>query len=388
MVHKTAAFALYVLSVVTLLTASSACNVVKVDCGVGDGCTGPDVSNPRFEVVGHEDMSQSPTLWITSGKELAARWDAYTLFLHLGDDLCDFENLTGSTSDCQVCDLCADFNTFEDRCPRLQFLGGNDLGPRVIAFDGFMPPQRFVTNTHPGSGCFSPLFGSPGPFRFIPTGNATYQMLSTVHSTSPDTILAEKKVFVIEAGVAQATQYRLEHLLTDVASNPPTPFFKWTVQNGSTWEDRFTPDLRVTRIRILTGRPGTDPLTGRFKLEDPTPVRPSRVVFFNNFVASDPPSPGDIYANPEEASQRCYVNPNTPDGDINLTNCRAAAGNSNGVLYDATPNTLKTSLTVPLTWIVEFKQAEGADFNPLTPVSDPVPAGASLAIEFTIEKVP
>jgi hypothetical protein len=57
-------------------------------------------------------------------------------------------------------------------------------------------------------------------------------------------------------------------------------------------------------------------------------------------------------------------------------------------LYDATPNTLKTSLTVPLTWLVEFKQAEGADFNPSTPVFDPVPAGASLAIEFTIEKIP
>jgi hypothetical protein len=243
-------------------------------------------------------------------------------------------------------------------------------------------------NTHPGSGCFGTLFGSPGPFRFIPTGNATYQMLPTTHSHSPDQILAEKKIFVIEAGVAQSTHYRLEHFVTDAGANSPTPFFKWTVQNNSIWEDGFTPDLRVSRIRVLTGRPGTDPLTGRFKLEDASPVRPSRIVFFTNFAASNPPVPGDIYANPEEASQRCYSNPNTPDGDILLTNCRAAPGNNNSVLYDATPNSLKTSLTVPLTWIVEFKAAEGADFNPATPAVDPVPPNAPLAIEFTIEKVP
>ena len=100
-------------------------------------------------------------------------------------------------------------------------------------------------------------------------------------------------------------------------------WYKWTVQGDPVWADNFSKNVRIGQVRVLTGRPGTDPNTGRFRLEDAKVVRPSRILFFSNFAAIDTSNGNlsngsDILSHAFENYNRCYVNPSREDGDINL----------------------------------------------------------------------
>jgi hypothetical protein len=350
--------------------------------------TGPEILNARFEVVGQTPLRQSNTIWMTSGEELVSLWDTYTYNVTVDSETCDFANFTEATDNCSICNLCND-PMYAQRC-RFYGFGSAPGEPddavflKVKAFPGGMTEGQEILSLVPFSGCASEGFS---PLPFTPSDNFTYQLIAPAVSSFPGE-LARRKVFVIQDGLSQPNNYELEHYVTDSSSTPSTTWYSWTVKGNPIWEDNFTEGVRVANVRILTGRPSSDPVTGRFRLEDQKIVRPSRIVFLRSFANSNPRSPGDILTHSDESSQRCYADPGREDGEISLTRCRTVAGNNTGLLFDTTPTYLKAEPMDQLTWIAEFKASEGADFDPTTPVFDSIPANALLAIEFTIEKVP
>jgi hypothetical protein len=387
-----------------VLLASMMLGAAFTSCIPGQGCTnagvpgaectftGPDMLNARFEVVGQSPLHQSATIWMSSGEKLAGLWDTFTYYVTVGPEICDFTNFTTYTEGCSICNLCND-PLYLQRC-RFDGFGpgrGGDIEhvfPRVRAFAGGSTEAEELFAADFWSGCSA---GGFSPVLFAPNDNFTYQLMApdvSSPTTPPSPAeVARKKVFVIQDGLTQPANYELGHYVTD-SSSTPTAWFSWTMRGNPIWEDNFTESVRVANVRILTGRPSSDPVTGRFRLADQKIVRPSRIVFLRSFVPSNPVSPSDILNHADERIQRCYADPGKEDGSITLTNCRTAVGNNNGLLFDATPTYVKAQPADQLTWVAEFKASEGADFDPTTAGFDPVPANALLAIEFTIEKVP
>jgi hypothetical protein len=376
----------------TVGVALTACREVyecQLDSSVG-GCIGPTILNPRVEIKDQTSLKPSNTLWIRQGDELIALWDTFRLEIYKSDEECDFSNFVEATDDCELCDLCMTGPEFEQLCPHFGI--GNFPFLKLRQFEGFVSDaeptsvvmMRFL------SGCSA---RGATPVTFIPERNSTYQILNEVSMNGSGQVkeIAQKRVFVI-GDISQTTSYQLERY----ASQPPVPpnmwpkvWYRWSISKDGPWEDNFSSNVRVSQVRILTGRPGTDPLTGRFQLEDPRPVRPSRVLFLRVFLQSEPTSPDDILLHSDDDELRCYADSSVPDGNIDITRCRFNFGDptpsGNPPVFQLNPNLYDEQ---HLTWMVEFNETEGADFDPTTSTYDEVPIGAVLAIEFTIEKVP
>ena len=388
-----------------IFAAVSSCSrlVQRIYCpfrdeGVESDCmsTAPQILNPRFEVRHQESLHESSTIWLRSGEELVVRWDSYTTFHSFNGASCDFANLTEETDDCGVCNWCNSGPAFEQLCPfETREIGGPEK-LKLVTREGFIDPPSPPILLADTSGCSARDFT---PFSFMPAGNASYQLLPPDYAFS-EVPLKDQAVFVVQNGMTQRPPYAL----TKYASDPSRgkDWYKWTVQGDPIWEDNFSRNVRIGQVRVITGRPGTDPNTGRFRLEDAKAVRPSRILFFSNFAAIDTSNGnlsdgGDILNHPSENFNRCYVDPSREDGDINLvripgarTRCRQDSPGSNSRENDfaATPTYLVSEPESQLTWFVEFYELEGADFDPMTPVFDPIPPDAFLAIEFSIEQVP
>jgi len=366
-------------------------------------CTfvGPEMLNTRLEINSQPDLHQSKSVWIHAGEELIAKWDSYKLFVSYNGANCDFSNFTQATDDCWLCDPCDTSATSEQRCPWINDGLAFDY-PRVVSYNGspLDTEPTLVLESHFTSGCSARGFA---PVPFTPTDNAIYGVLppkiaSSSYTSFPEDVLL--RVFVVLAGVMQPATYELEKYARDPSTGKV--WYKWTVQGDPVWADNFSKNVRIGQVRILTGRPGTDPNTGRFRLEDAKVVRPSRILFFSDFAAIDTSNGNlsngsDILSHPFENYNRCYVNPSREDGDINLagipaarTGCRqdSPGPNSRENDFAATPTYLVSEPESQLTWFVEFYELEGADFDPTTAVFDPIPPDAFLAIEFSIEQVP
>ena len=386
-------------------------NGTETDCMA----TGPAILNARFEVAGQsQPFHRSRTVWLGGNADpnnrtkVAALWDSYA-FVHAFDGEVCFDqagNYIGPNDSCQRCDFCG--ATPEEACDRApyavpQFVGLVDT-LTTVSHDGFIlvdEPTILLESDY--------FRGCPGstPDVFSLERNATVQMLDPRFAHPNEATIALKdrrelarlQVFVVQSGAPQNTQYPMQHYVTDPppsASPSPSPaptpksFYYWTMPDNSVWDDNFTSDLRITRVRILTGTVGSDPITGRFQLLDSKPVRPSRILFLKNFMPGTPALPNDIFSHADETAQRCYVNPTLDDGGLDLQSCLIDLGTSSRRDYLATP-TLQNFFPEDvnkLTWIAEFNANEGADFDPLTPGFDAVPIDAMLAIEFKIERVP
>jgi len=355
-----------------LLCLPSPSCVERRDCAssVGGNCqfSGPELTNTRIEVNNQSSLHPSNTIWLLQGEQLIALWDSYTLKLNLDGATCNFDTLTLGTDQCKICNLCDDdLTSFRQLCPGPVFIWPADQGaPRVVAFDDFNTNAQRTTIESPDaySGCSA--YGN-SPVAFTPTGNSTFQVLSPEASTS-QAVLTEKKVFVIQNGMSQTATYKMEQH-TDVSSS--LVFYRWTVGNNPVWEDNFSTNLSVGKVRVLKGRAVSDPLSGRLMLEDATIIHPSRIVLIPDF---DPTL--SVFT---QDTNRCYAN-SSEDGDFDLTRCRPAFGNNSGFLVDATPTYLKTQPMDQFSWIVEFNPAEGG-------VSPVLATGEVLAIEFTIQGV-
>src|SRR5262245_5671964 len=315
------------------------------ECGTGnplDFVKGPEYANPRFEISSGSAVRPSRDFWVRKGDLLAMKWDNARFVINRAGSLCD-PNLPCSeqTEACHRCDSCANSCEFSDPswCAIYYDFERDSLDYflKVAEFEGFVrdaaparviafPPLDICPSTNPGD---APTFS--------PQRNATLQMFhrSFAACNTPEdfdhaTVIAESKVFVVEDGMTQAATYQLT-AHTD-PRNPALTFRKWTMEGTPKFNENFSSNLRIGRVRVFTGTPGTDPVTGQFRLENPAVVRPSRVVLSQNFVAGQ-----SVFDNDR---RRCYSDAKAEDGDIDLTQCRVVFGGAAAGPENATPTYL------------------------------------------------
>jgi hypothetical protein len=365
--------------VITLVLLCLAVGVVQTSCvpvfrGCIEGysnCENSDwlgrieVKKPRFEFV---DLTLTPSknFWLKDQEPLRFKWDDYIFLFHAPDHLtCDFMAPTLDTNFCQRCRWCNQ----DDQCDAQTVPADASIAPALVTL-GLDSPNVI------SSAQLSPLDGCGNGQELTPAQNSTFQLKTLGADQMP---LVEAQAFVLSK--AQTITYELHELDQSFdsrsldGSHPPVKFYSGTVPpfslpTGDGLEDNFSPNLHISKIRILKVTKQILPVKGRTVM-DAIPVLPSRLLFFENFVSGSSVFTGD--------GNICYGDASKTDGDFDLTKCRGAIG-SQGMFLAATPAFLgSTATTSLLNWIVEFRESEGA----VQPTLDP--GNEKLAIEFTIE---
>jgi hypothetical protein len=200
------------------------------------------------------------------------------------------------------------------------------------------------------------------------TKNATYEIrdaesISCEPEIQSRTVRATLTARVIE-GSPQNAAYGMESHME--SSQPNTALFKWSTASRTEtdpntnmerqrWTDNFSQSLKVTKVKVVVAAKGDD------NLEDNTPLRPSRLVFIQDY------SPTASFFNQD--NNFCYADA-ASDGSFDLSQCRQSLmQNPQTLSHDLTPTYIKTNLQSRLTWFVEFNPMEGAaapTFNPET----------------------
>jgi hypothetical protein len=364
-----------------------------------------ELENVRFEPLGLPfSIQPARAYWLRRGDVIAPRWDTHELHWARRDamPMCEFSGDT-SAGDCQVCNYC-DPPASLDGLPCLG-VTLNDLGdlPRVVAYPGFMETANplLIDNFTPDA-ILSACSGNPQSpmLSFAPMISGLYILYSPLNYTQDGRVKirngrvkfngatnGEIKLHVVEEGepLAQQIAYKLKHEVIDGRN-----YWTFTIDGDPLWKENFSPNLRVTYVRIYKGVCADGSAQGKECIipnESPL-ARPSRIIFLPNFY-----SYGTVggYPYPGEAQHRCYSNPNASDGNsIKLDICRER----HDLPLNQTVQKLATPAYEPapagqlqkLTWLVEFNTNEGADANLMTPgVIEPMPPGAELIIEFTIQ---
>jgi hypothetical protein len=330
-----------------------------------------EFENVRFEPL---DLSNNPlpiqparAYWLKRGEKVAVKLDTFEIhFEHVGA-MCGFSDNT-SAGDCQICDLCNRPPSLEGLpCFGVDFIAGvwfdiiADLGfiqtdnPKTIVE---MTPRRIL-----GACNAAP---EPVPI-FEPEASGLYR---TAPKILPSIIKGETngeiKLHVVEAGLTQQTAYQLMRQTVDGAN-----YWTWTIDGASLWLENFSPNLRVTDIRIFRGICGDGSAQGKECAipDQMAQIKPSRILFLQNF-----PDWGTVSQHPDQSTNSCYSNPNASGGSyINLDSCRNDAGQT--TQKRATPAYIPSMADKKLTWLAEFDTSRGAD---LVRPDDP------LIVEFTI----
>jgi hypothetical protein len=382
----------------------------KEDCGVHgvllddvDGgepycLAGTEVENPHFEMP---DLAPSKRYWIAAGDKLAPAFDRFELHFQRQGKMCDFLDNTPASNgdDCLVCNLCGDLHsrgckTTDLNQPKSEITEGTF---KVVVDVGFMPSatMRDVFDFAERGGITRLRSACPNQTRmpFATDFSGLYRFTGTNEAALRGTDGTAKVEIVNDANPHPTVSYQLTSHCEDVqgptscAAPSPTPnaqcpacvWFKVPAPDTSAGlrEESFSPNLRVTKVRVLKGTPSVDPNTGRFKLDEmsTTIAHPSRVVLFP--AASD----GFSVLGPDDV--RCYANPSVEDGDLNLTTCRdnyQVDCTSPNCALRATPHYTDGNPADSIIWFVEFNPAEGG-------VIPSFSFGEVLAIEFTLERV-
>jgi hypothetical protein len=322
--------------------------------------------------------------------------------------MCNFTDNT-STEACKVCDQCLDpfFISTGPPCDRIS-VAWNPGWVEVVKDPGFIPTDNpemiFDYIQSSGVAPFLACSGNSGPPVFTPETSGRYSMRSNQPLKFIGATNAEIKLYVVAPDSAQTTPYQLtgkhSENVNDGNGNIEThEYWTWTMGGDPLWLENFSPNLRVTNVRIFKGICADGSAQGKqcSVPNESVPVRPSRVFFLANFADQV-----DNYAG-GTTQYRCYSAPDAADGIegnfINLGACRKecardAATNTctstQTETRDVVPTYLVDSVLGPrpmerLTWVVEFNTNEGADADLMTPDKEPMPSDAKLIIEFTIQ---
>jgi hypothetical protein len=337
------------------------------------------------------EIHPASVYWLKLGDAIAPRWETHEMHWVRNGAMCGFlEN--GSDGDCQVCDVCHPPSpTTGPPC-----MGVNPVyAPgvlEVVAEPGFLPtdnPQQVLGYEFRGGDVSNACANSTqGPLSFFqPATSGLYRLRSNQKMIFTGDMKDGIKLHVVGmgAGLEQQAAYELMRQTVDQKD-----YWTWTIQ-GDPWQENFSPNLRVTDIRIFKGECVPDPTQGKqcaipdYKMF----VKPSRILFLPDFT-------GSVSMHGEESQRRCYSGPDPQNDEIdgnfiNLYSCRpeCAADSMTGtctstqtIRKNATPayDPIPTSADADRakrrqTWLVEFNTAEGADA---------VTANDSLIIEFTI----
>jgi hypothetical protein len=342
-----------------------------------------ELENARFELkpsAYSQPLHPSADYWLKKGDRVALKWDSFEFHWERTGVMCSFENNT-STADCSICDYCQD-PVVQNGSPCF----GIALGTEVSSFDLVAIHDGFVLVPEPKMALIVPSRqmvngcrpDSPDPISFEPETSATYQMIipktDLSLAYSPFDVVREAKIHVIEDDMSQTVAYQL--MRQTIAG---TNYWTWAITGDNLWSENFSPNLRVTEIRILKGVCADGSAEGKQCAipGESASVKPSRILFLQDFQGAVPGDGG------------CYSDPNASPGRgafINLDSCRIdEAGQTLQKFITPTYEFLPERPTNKLTWLVEFNTSEGADADLTTPGNDPMPRYAALIIEFTIQ---
>jgi hypothetical protein len=367
---------------------------------------GYEVENPHFEIANVVGPVPAYTYWLKKGDAVTPAFDTFELHWQRESKLCGFLDNTpfsADGADCAVCDYCTDGNAAS--CLGVVFGGGGGIFPgflEVISFPGFLPGDfENVYSFAEYNGVHKVIAACPNQSQsrlpFVPDKTGLYRLVSDAGIAFRGGTEGTVKLFIVDdANPSPTTTYRLtshsegEQLPDPCATPAPSPSPSPTPSNcpGCVWfklpkpstmgafrEESFSPNLHITKIRVLKGTPSSDPITGRFKLDamTATPVHPSRIVLF--------PASSDGQSVLDNEGNRCYAN-SSADGDINLATCRRDFNvdcSGPNCLLDATPQYMQSMTSEGLIWFAEFNPAQGGIIPTLS-------CGEVLAIEFTLER--
>lgn len=357
------------------------------------------------------DIQPAKAYWLIAGEGIAPRWDTFEWHWERKGAMCAFNDNT-STDDCKVCNYCS----LPPNVPG----GPPCFGERPDFGDGrydIVYDEGFIQTDNPKFetdlvNSFNPATGSSvnphaacssnssvtGLTYFRPT-NALYYMRSGQSLTFMGRTMDEDeiKIHVVPADGPRTTAYQIPDKFTETengANGPEThDYWVWTMDLSSLWDENFSPNLRVTDIRIFKGKCSVDPTLGGKCAIPPLslPVKPSRILFLPNFRTI-----GSVALHLGVSSHRCYSVPNISDpflgNFINLASCLETSPTN------TTPSPQRKDVTPaydtdsgpplvrrPLTWLIEFNTNEGADADLTKSGLDPMPPNAELIIEFTIQ---
>lgn len=344
-----------------------------------------EVENVLFEPQGLPfSIQPAYAYWLRSGDAIAPRWNTFEWHWEHEGAMCGFTE-NNSAGDCQVCDLCTHLQDVTG-LPCMGIAPVFEAGTFEVVMDsGFIQtdnPQRVLDlrTSDLIAACANPT-QLPLSF-FNPAASGLYRLRSTQSVKWKGATNGEIKLHVVETGqgLAQKVAHQLTWQIVDGAN-----YWIWTIEGDPLWLENFSPNLRVTDIRIFRGECADGSAKGK-QCVDPDEcmlVKPSRLLFLPNFQ-------GTASGHPGESSHRCYSNPNANGGNfINLDSCRER--------YDYPLNQTTRKPTTPtyesvparplekLTWLVEFDTNYGSDADLSTPANDPMPPEAKLIIEFTIQ---
>jgi hypothetical protein len=330
-------------------------------------CTGLDLTNIRFEVIGQPTLRESQNLWLSgqTPDQLAVRWDSYTFHLHPNGQACNVDEcLTPLPS-----------------CNQNVFTNDPVLLPVVDAFPGFVTNASPQVITLSGgvpivyrSGCrsYQRTAGFVAP-NFTPSFSGTYEVHTPVVEL-PDVALKTTKIFVV-TNTPQLASYQTNQY-TETLNPSYVWYTTWQQGNDATRVDNFSANLQVSKVRVLRGIPKTDPVTGMLALDNATSVRPSSIVLIPTFDHN--------LSILRQNHIRCYADNDPtghPDGNIDLTNCFTGLNNTGTPPMGATPTYLKAQPADMLNWFAEFNPNESQTAPATAPV---LSSGEVIAIEFTI----
>ena len=327
-------------------------------------------------------MHRSANIWLRKGEQLQVKWDSFeTHWVKQGELDCPFSD-NSSTEPCVICDFCLPNGGSGAPCLNGFVFGRYDA---LLSYEGFIlesqPKVRHsFQQVEYETGC--PMSGNP--LTFAPDVNAVERFVNPLQA---DVIEGESQVHVLAPGQKDTTAYQLTGQAID-----GTNFWTWSV-SGDPWLENFSPNLRVTNIRVLKGRCMSDPLSGKCDPGSSPAVQPSRILFLPGFADSVVNYQGG------EPLHRCYSNPSgTADGVFfDLDSCRPtyAVGSLSTSMKSVTPTFefLPQDQFTKITWLVEFNSHERGDSDLSTVCSTTAPfagcetpaLGQDLIIEFTVE---
>jgi hypothetical protein len=351
---------MFVLLLCLLVLSQSACRNIANLCldkavpSCGEVVSDFKIDNPRFEFPAPtQPLQGGQDFWLRAGDSLNAAWDSFVLSLAQPGAMCT-ASTPASPPACQQCNI---VNQNANDCPSVFVPTATDF-LTVESFAGFnsnAPAQLIGHISHDGVAALS--------FSFTPTENATIRLTTTIEERGT---LAESKVFVVSPGTQMTATFRMDALVQIGVSD--ATFYSGSLSRNPVLSDNFSTNLRIGKVRVLQGKVSSDPLSGKLQIKDASVLHPSRIVLIPDYNGNS------VYS---DDSLRCYSD-TSADGGLDFTNCRTSPGGTGGSMLDATPAYLKFAPQSVLTWVAEFKPAEGGVIPTVGP-------DETLAIEFTIQ---
>lgn len=354
-----------------------------------------EFDDPRFELRGlpiaFPAINKAHGYWIKEGDRLAAAWNSYEFHWTRVGAMCSFAD-NSSSENCLVCDYCGAQNPVGD-CPGIA--GTLSAGVLTVVNDpGFMTTGNGTivddyqgTLANPEQSC---SLNDPSERTIVPSSSGLYRMVGNTTDLPfrfSGEAKGEAKVQIVKPGMPTTVAYQMERIESD-DDGQIASFWKWTMPGDDYWIENFSPNLRISRVRILRGECISGSAQGlQCQIPTDTPdVKPSKLLFWTSFDGSS--------GTGNEASVKCYPNPSKPNGAfIDLKRCLETANATTETRKDLLPTYDLLLGQAPafakVTWLARFWTSEtapsGADADLSTALLDEMPMDARLIIEFTIE---